>query len=429
MLDKYFKLSESGTSVKVEITAGFTTFMSMAYIIFVNPNMLKEAGMPFEGVLFATCISAAISTILMSLLTNYPFALAPGMGLNAYFTYTVCLGLGIPWQTALGAVFLSGILFVLLTVFKIWKYVVDSIPVSIKYSRGAGIGIFLAFIGLQNGGIVANSDFSLVKIGDLLKPQVGLTFFGIILTSVLLARKVKGCILIGILGTTLLAILAGQAKMPESFVKIPDFGGTFLKLDIAGAFELGFLYIVFIFLFMDIFDTLGSLIGIGEYGGYLKDGRLRKMNRSLLSDSVGTVVGSLTGTSTVTTYIESSSGIAAGGRTGLTGLVVGILFLISVFFSPVASIIPPSATAPALIIVGSFMIGVIKKIDWNDVTEAIPAFLTIILMPLTFSIANGIAIGFVTYPLVKGLGGKIKDVSLLTWCLAILFIIRYIYVG
>jgi len=428
MLERYFKLRENGTSLRIEITAGLTTFMSMAYIIFINPNILQQTGMPFEGILFATCVSAATATILMSLLTNYPFALAPGMGLNAYFTYTVCLGLNIPWQTALGAVFLSGILFILLTVFKVWKYVVDSIPNSIKFSTGAGIGIFLAFIGLQNGGIVADSDLSLVTIGDLVKPQVGLTFFGLFLTGILLARRVKGSILIGILGTTLLAIIIGQAKMPDSFIKVPDLESTFLKLDVISAFKMGLLYIIFMFLFIDIFDTLGTLLGVSEYGGFLKEGRLPKMNRALLADSVGTVVGSLTGTSTVTSYIESSSGIVEGGRTGLTGIVVGILFIGSVFLSPIASIIPPSATAPALIVVGSFMIGVVRKISWDDITEAIPAFLTIILMPLTYSIANGIAIGFITYPIVKGFGGKIKEVSLLTWILAILFIIRYIYV-
>lgn len=283
MLERYFKLRENGTSLRIEITAGLTTFMSMSYIIFINPNILQQTGMPFEGVLFATCVSAATATILMSLLTNYPFALAPGMGLNAYFTYTVCLGLNIPWQTALGAVFLSGILFILLTVFKVWKYVVDSIPNSIKFSTGAGIGIFLAFIGLQNGGIVVDSGLSLVTIGDLVKPQVGLTFFGLFLTGILLARRVKGSILIGILGTTLLAIIIGQAKMPDSFIKVPDLGSTFLKLDVISAFKMGLLYIIFMFLFIDIFDTLGTLLGVSEYGGFLKEGRLPKMNRDLLA--------------------------------------------------------------------------------------------------------------------------------------------------
>ncbi|MFC1558041.1 NCS2 family permease [candidate division KSB1 bacterium] len=428
MLKKWFKLTESKTSIKIEITAGFTTFMSMAYIIFVNPHMLKETGMPFEGVLFATCISAAAATILMGLLTNYPFALAPGMGLNAYFTYTICLGLGIPWQTALGAVFISGVIFLLLTVFKVWKFVFDSIPSSIKFATGAGIGMFLAFIGLQNGGIVAGSDFSLVQIGELAKPKVGLTFFGLFLTGVLMARRVKGSILVGIVGTTLLAVLAGETSLPDSYFKVPDIGGTFFQIDIPGALQLGFIYIIFVFLFMDIFDTLGTLIGIGEYGGFLREGKLPKMNRALAADSIGTIIGSLSGTSTVTSYIESSSGIVEGGKTGLVGIVVGLLFLGSIFLSPIASIIPPSATAPALIVVGSLMIGTARKINWDDVTEAIPAFLTIILMPLTFSIANGIAIGFITYPVIKGFGGKRKEVSILTWVLAILFIIRYIYI-
>ena len=428
MLERYFKLSELKTNKKIEITAGFTTFMSMAYIIFVNPTILQKAGVPFEGVLFATCISSAIATILMSLLTNYPFALAPGMGLNAYFTYTVCIGLGINWQVALGAVFFSGIIFFILSILKVWKYVVDSIPDSIKFSTGAGIGIFLAFIGLQNGGIVANSDLSLVTLGEMLKPEVGLTFFGLFLTGILLARRVRGGILIGILGTTLLAIILGMAKMPDAIFKIPDVKSTFLKLDISSAFNLGLLYIIFIFLFVDVFDSLGTLLGISDFGGFSKEGKLPKINRSLLTVSVGTIVGSLTGTSTITAYIESSSGIAEGGRTGLVGLVVGLLFIGCIFLSPIASIVPPYATAPALIVVGSFMISVIKNIKWDDITEAIPAFLTIIIMPLTFSIANGIAIGFITYPIIKGLGGKIKEVSILSWMLAILFIIRYIYV-
>jgi len=427
MFERLFHLKENRTTPRIELTAGLTTFMSMAYIIFVNPNILQDAGIPFEGALFATCVSSAVACFLMGLLTNYPIALAPGMGINAYFTYTVCIGMGVPWQVALGAVFLSGIIFILLTVFHIWTYIVDAIPETIKFSIAAGIGIFLAFIGLQNAGIVVHDDSTMVRLGNLFSASAGLTFFGFILTAILMARAIKGAILIGILCTTALAVIVGHAPLPDNIISFPDFSFTFLQLDIAGAFSLGFFTIVFVFLFVDIFDTVGTLLGVGEQGGFLREGKLPRTQRAMLADAIGTVTGACTGTSTVTSYIESASGIAEGGKSGLTSVIVGFLFLASLFFSPIAGIIPSAATAPALIVVGSLMARVILKIKWDDITESLPAFLVIIAIPLTYNIANGIALGFLVYPFIKALSGKAREVSLLVWILAAFFIIRYLF--
>ncbi len=429
MIERFFHLNAHETTIKTECIAGATTFMAMAYIIFVNPLILGDAGMPFEGVVFATCIGAAAGSILMGLYANYPVALAPGMGLNAYFTYTVVKQMGVTWEVALGAVFLSGMIFILLTICGLWRFVVDAIPKSIRYATAVGIGIFIAFIGFQHGGIVEPHPDTLVTLrAPLITKTSIITFIGLFLISALIARKVKGAILLGIIGATILALLLGVTSFPASVVKIPSISDTFLKLDIAGAFRLGLVDIVFAFFFVDLFDNVGTLLGVSQQAGLLRAGELPRANRALFSAAVGSTFGALTGTSTVTSYIESASGVAEGGRTGLTSVITGVLFIFAVFFSPLAHIIPQAATAPALIVVGYFMIQVVRQINWDDITEAIPAFVTILAIPLTFSIANGIAVGFIAYPFLKALAGRYKEVSITTWILAIFFLFRFLYI-
>ncbi len=430
LLERVFKLSANQTTVRTEIAAGVTTFLTMAYIIFVNPTILSEAGVPFSGALFATCVSAAVGSLLMGLLANYPFALAPGMGLNAYFTYTVVKGLGYDWRIALGAVFISGIAFLLLTLVRIRALIVDAIPMTMKTAVAAGIGLFIAFIGLKNAGVIVSSPATFVTLGQVVSKPVVLALLGLLLTSVLLARGYRSAIIIGILAVTLAAMTLGLAKWPTSMIELPRWRETFLQLDIRGALRLGALDVVFVFLFVDLFDTIGSLMGLGRQAGYLTpEGKMPRVNRALFADAIATTVGSLFGTSTVVTYIESATGVSEGGRTGLTAVVVAALFLLATFFSPLAGTIPPIATSPALIIVGALMISAVTTIDWDDITEGIPAFLTILAMPLTFSIANGLALGFIFYPLLKVLTGRWREASPLVYVLAALFILRYVYLG
>lgn len=430
LLERVFKLSANQTTVRTEIAAGVTTFLTMAYIIFVNPTILSEAGVPFSGALFATCVSAAVGSLLMGLLANYPFALAPGMGLNAYFTYTVVKGLGYDWRIALGAVFISGIAFLLLTLVRIRALIVDAIPMTMKTAVAAGIGLFIAFIGLKNAGVIVSSPATFVALGHVVSKPVALALLGLLLTSVLLARGYRSAIIIGILAVTLAAMTLGLAKWPTSLIELPRWRETFLQLDIRGALRLGALDVVFVFLFVDLFDTIGSLMGLGRQAGYLTpEGKMPRVNRALFADAIATTVGSLFGTSTVVTYIESATGVSEGGRTGLTAVVVAALFLLATFFSPLAGTIPPIATSPALIIVGALMISAVTTIDWDDITEGIPAFLTILAMPLTFSIANGLALGFIFYPLLKVLTGRWREASPLVYVLAVLFVLRYVYLG
>jgi AGZA family xanthine/uracil permease-like MFS transporter len=430
LLERLFKLSENKTTVRTEIAAGVTTFLTMAYIIFVNPTILSEAGVPFSGALFATCIGAAVGSLMMGLVANYPFALAPGMGLNAYFTYTVVKGMGYDWRVALGAIFLSGVVFLILTLARIRAMIVDAIPMTMKTAVAAGIGLFIAFIGLKNAGVIAASPATFVTLGHIISKPVLLALGGLLVTAVLMARGFKSAIIIGILAVTAAAIVFGLAKFPTSVVQLPDWRSTFLQLDIRGALKIGLFDVVFVFLFVDLFDTIGSLMGLGRQAGYLTaDGKMPRVNRALFADAIATIAGSLFGTSTVVTYIESATGVSEGGRTGLTAVVVAVLFLLAVFFSPIAGAIPPYATAPALIIVGALMISAVKTIDWDDLTEAIPAFLTILAMPLTFSIANGLALGFIFYPLLKVLTGRRREASPLVYVLAALFILRYVYLG
>jgi AGZA family xanthine/uracil permease-like MFS transporter len=415
--------------VRQELVGGLTTFMTMAYIVVVNPQILAQAGMPAEGVVFATCISSAVASLVMGLYANYPIAMAPGMSLNAYFTYSVCLGMGIPWRTALGVVFFSGVLFVLLTVTRVREQIVNGIPNSLKHSTAAGIGMFIAFVGLRNAKLVVANPATFVGIGNISLPEVLAACFGIVLTLVLMARKVNGAILLGIAGTTLYGILRGLAHWPTAWLSIPHPGSTFLQLDLRAAMHLGLLEIVFAFLFVDLFDNVGTLLGVCEQGGFVKDGRIPRVGRALLADGVGTIFGALTGTSTVTSYIESAAGVAAGARTGLSNVAVAALFLMAVFFSPVAGAIPAFATAPALILVGALMTQSIAHVAWADFTEAFPAFLTMLAMPLTFSIATGLSLGVIAYTIVKVGTGRYREVSVVLWILTALFILRYFYLA
>jgi adenine/guanine/hypoxanthine permease len=428
-LDRYFKLTENHTTLRQELLGGLTTFMTMAYIVVVNPQILAQAGMPAEGVVFATCISAAVATLVMGLYANYPIAMAPGMSLNAYFTYSVCLGMGIPWRTALGAVFLSGVLFVLLTVTRVREQIVNGIPNCLKHSTAAGIGMFIAFVGLRNAKLVVANPATFVGIGNMSLPEVQAACFGIVLTLVWMARKVNGAILLGIAGTTLFGILRGIAHWPAAWVSMPHPAGTFLQLDLRAALHLGLLEIIFAFLFVDLFDNVGTLVGVCEQGGFVKDGQIPRVGRALLADGVGTIFGALTGTSTVTSYIESAAGVAAGARTGLSNVFVAVLFLMAVFFSPVAGAIPGFATAPALILVGALMTQSIAHVEWADFTEAFPAFLTMVAMPLTFSIATGLSLGVIGYTIVKVGTGRYREVSVVLWILTVLFLLRYVYLA
>jgi AGZA family xanthine/uracil permease-like MFS transporter len=431
-LDSIFSLSEHNTDVKTEVVAGLTTFMTMAYIIAVNPGIVSQIdGISMQPMIIATAVSAAFATLCMAFLSNYPFALAPGMGLNAYFTYSVVMGMNFTWQQALGAVFVSGVIFLLLTISNVRKMIVSAMPYTLKSAVSAGIGLFIAFIGMQNAGIVVDSGATLVTLGDLTSPGPLLAIVGLIVIGLLMAKDVKGSILIGIVTTTILAIIFGVAELPSQIMSVPSFSEwspVFFKADILGALDKGLFTIIFVFLFVDLFDTTGTLVGVSQQAGFLdEDGNLPRANRALLSDSIGTMAGSLMGTPTVTTYVESAAGVAQGGRTGLTGVVVSICFILSVFFTPVIQIIPNAATAPALIVVGCLMLRNIVKIEWGNIAEALPAFVTIIAMPYTYSIATGISLGFILYPIVKLFHGEGDEVHWLIYVLGILFIVKYIF--
>ncbi len=429
MIERYFKLAEHQTSVKQEMLGGLTTFVTMAYIIVVNPQILAQAGMPAEGVVFATCISASAATLVMGLYANYPIALAPGMSLNAYFTYAVCLNMHVPWQTALAVVFFSGTVFLLLTVTRVREQIVNGMPDCLKHSTATGIGMFIAFIGLRNAKLVVANPATFVGLGSFSNKEVQMACFGLVLTLVLIARKVNGGILIGILGTTLVGILRGISHWPTAILSFPHPSSTFLKLDFRAAIHLGFLEILFAFLFVDLFDNVGTLVGVCEQGGFIKDGKIPRVARALVADAVGTMFGSLTGTSTVTSYIESVAGVAAGARTGLSNIAVAGLFLIATFCSPLATAIPAYATAPALILVGALMTQSISRIEWSEFSEAVPAFITMLATPLTFSIATGLSLGLISYTVVKIASGKLREITTLIWILTALFILRYVYLA
>jgi adenine/guanine/hypoxanthine permease len=429
LLDRYFKLAENHTSIKQELLGGVTTFVTMAYIVVVNPQILSQAGMPAEGVVFATCLSAAVATLVMGLYANYPIALAPGMSLNAYFTYSVCLTLHVPWQTALAVVFFSGVLFFVLTVTRLRELIVNGIPDCLKHSTAAGIGMFIAFVGMRNAKLIVANSSTFVGLGSFGDKELQTACFGLALTLVLLARKINGAILLGIAGATLLGVFRGISSWPLAIFSVPHPSSTFLKLDFAGAIHLGFLEILFAFLFVDLFDNVGTLVGVCEQGGFIKDGKIPRVGRVLLADSVGTIFGSLTGTSTVTSYIESAAGVAAGARTGLSNLAVAAMFLAAMFCTPLATAVPAYATAPALILVGVFMSQSIAHVKWQDFSEALPAFVTMLATPLAFSIATGLSLGLVSYTVVKVAAGRFQEINALIWILTVLFILRYVYLA
>ena len=429
LIERYFRLKENQTTARAEFLGGLTTFITMAYIVVVNPQILSKAGMPVEGVVFATCIAAATATLVMGLYANYPIALAPGMSLNAYFTYSVCLGMHVPWQTALGVVFISGVVFLILTVSRIREQIVNGIPDCLKHSTAGGIGMFIAFVGLRNANLVVANPATFVSLGSFSNKEAQLACVGLAIILILMTRKITGAILVGVMATTLLGILRGMAAWPAHILSLPHPEATWLKLDLRAALHLGLFEIMFVFLFVDLFDNVGTLLGVCEQGGFVKDGKIPRVGRALISDAVGTVFGALTGTSTVTSYIESAAGVAAGARTGLSNIFVAALFLAAAFFAPLAAAIPGYATAPALIVVGALMTESIGRVNWPDFTDAIPAFVTLLATPLTFSIATGLSLGLISYTLVKVAAGRFREVSPVIWILTVLFIFRYIYLA
>ncbi|MGF6354980.1 AGZA family xanthine/uracil permease-like MFS transporter [Paenibacillus sp. 4624] len=429
-MDNWFKLKERGTTVSTEIIAGITTFFTMVYIVIVNPGILSDTGMSFNGVFIATILASIVATLIMGLWSNYPIVIAPGMGLNAFFAFSVVQGYGVTWQTALGAVFIAGVLFIILSLTSFRYMLLDAIPASLKHAITAGIGLFITTVGLQNAGIIANSESNLITLGNLAQPMTYLTIIGLIITVTLMAYNVKGYLFIGMVITAIIAWFMGLFQMPASIVAMPSgLGETAFQMDLAGVFSNGIYTIIFTFLLITLFDTTGTMLGVAEQAGLLKDGKFPRSRGALLADAVGTTTGAMLGTSPTSAYIESSTGVAAGGRTGLTAVTVSILLAVTLFFSPIVSVISsiPAITSPALIIVGFFMISVISKMNWSDLEEAFPAFLIIILMPLTHSIATGIGIGFIFYPVLKLLRGKGKDVHPIFYIFAILFFIQLVF--
>lgn len=438
MLERLFKMKAIGTNPRTEVMAGMTTFMTMSYIIFVQPTVLSSCGMDFGSVLVATCLSSALATFLMGFYANYPIALAPGMGQNFFFALTVVTQMGISWEKALGAVFISGALFFILSFFGFREKLIDGIPSSLKEAIAVGIGLFVAFIGFQWAGIIVPASGSLVKLGDLHQVSVLLALFGFLLTAILFVLRIRGALLLGILATALLGLPAGIVRYHGLVAPIPSISPTFLKLDIAGAFDTGLVSIIFVFFFLALFDSVGTLIGVSNQAGLLVNGKLPRAREALSADAFGSVAGSLLGTSTVTAYIESATGVAEGGRTGLANMVTGVLLLASLFFFPVCQMVGegylmPDGTriypvvAPALILVGSLMMRNVRKIQWTDATEAIPAFLTMVVMPFAYSITEGIAFGFISYAALKLTARRGREVHWIVYLFAILFVLRYFF--
>ncbi|GIU12984.1 MULTISPECIES: NCS2 family permease [unclassified Shewanella] len=428
MLEKLFKLKQNQTTLKQEVVAGLTTFLTMAYIIFVNPMMLADAGMDHGAVFVATCLAAAIGCLVMGLVANYPIALAPGMGLNAFFTYTVVGEMGYSWETALGAVFLSGICFLVLSLVRIREWIVNSIPMSLRIGIAAGIGLFLALLGLKSAGIVVSSPATLVTMGDITSFPAVMAALGFFLIIAMVHHGMKSAVVISILAITLLGLLFGDVQYQGIVSAPPSIMPTFMKMDLSGVLEVSMLSVVFAFLFVDLFDTSGTLVAVAQRGGFLDDkGRLPRLNRALTADSTATIAGAMLGTSTTTSYVESTAGVSAGGRTGLTAVVVGVLFLGALFISPLAGMVPAYATAGTLFYVAILMMSGLVHVEWEDITEAAPVVVVCILMPLTFSIATGIAMGFISYAVIKLMSGRYKDLSLGVVILAALFIAKFIY--
>ena len=431
-LSKYFKLQENNTTIRTEILAGITTFMTMAYILAVNPDILSATGMDKGAVFTATALGSLIATLVMALYAKLPFALAPGMGLNAFFAFTVVLGMGHTWQFALTAVFIEGLIFIALTAFNIREMIVNSIPNNMKHAISVGIGLFIAFIGLKNAGIIVSSPATFVTLGDLTNatdnPGAIVAILALVVTGALLALRVKGALLIGILVGTVIGLFLGVTQLPASFeVAPPSLSPIFMKFEWTQILTFDMLIVVFTFLFVDMFDTVGTLIGVSSKANMLdKEGRVPRVKQALMADAIGTTAGAMLGTSTVTTYVESAAGVSEGGRTGLTSLTVAVLFFFALFLSPVFLMIPGAATAPALILVGAMMMTPIKNIDFSDYTESIPVFLTIIMMPLTYSISEGILFGVLSYVILKLLTGKFKDITIVTAVLAVFFLLKFL---
>lgn len=428
MLESWFQLRAHGTSMRTECLAGLSTFLTMAYIVFVNPDILAAAGMPRDAVFVATCLAAALGCLVMGLYANYPIALAPGMGLNAYFAFVVVGTLGYSWQAALGAVFVSGCLFVLVSLFKVREWVVNAIPRSLKFGISAGIGLFLAIIGFKNAGLIAASPATFVTVGDLAQPGALLALAGLLLIVALETRKVAGGIVIGILAVTVASVALGYSPFRGVFSMPPSLAPTFLQLDLAGALDAGLLAVVLTFFLVELFDATGTLIGVAHRAGLLDaGGKLPRLKRALLADSSAIVAGAALGTSSTTAYIESAAGTSVGGRTGLTAVVVAILFLLALFFAPLAGTVPAWATAPALIYVAVLMARGLAEVDWKDLTESAPAVLCAVAMPFTFSIAHGIALGFVAYAGIKLLAGRARDVGVAVWVIAAVFVAKFVW--
>lgn len=427
-MEKLFKMNARGTNVRREIVAGLTTFLAMAYILAVNPKMLANAGMDAGGVFTATALAACIATLVMAFTANLPIALAPGMGLNAFFAFTVVLGMGISWKTALTAVFLEGILFVVLSFFNVREAIIKAIPSNLKKAVAAGIGLFICFIGFQNAGIIVNNDATLVGLGNLTQGSAAVAMIGLALTAVLYALKIPGSILIGILITTVIGIPFGVTSVPANWTPVSMPAAPLLfQFDFSSIFTLDFFAVFFTFLFVDIFDTVGTLVGVSSEAHIMDaNGNVPRVKQALLSDAIGTVAGACLGTSTVTSYVESTAGVAAGGRTGMTALTTGVLFLLALFLSPLFLLVPGAATAPALIIVGFLMLKAVTGINFNDVTEGLSAFITIVMMPFAYSIAEGIVWGIITYVFMKAATGKAKSIPVITWILFVIFILRLI---
>jgi AGZA family xanthine/uracil permease-like MFS transporter len=429
LLERLFKLSEHNTTVRTELLAGLTTFLTMAYIVFVNPAILGDAGMPKGAVFVATCLIAALGTLIMGLYANYPIALAPGMGLNAYFAYVVVLGMGIPWQTALGAVFISGCLFLIVTLTGLREVILRAIPASLRIAITVGIGLFLAIIALKSAGIVAASKATYITLGDLHQPAPVLAALGFFAIVVLDRWKVPGAILIGILAVTVLSFFFGGNTFAGVFSAPPSIEPTLFALDIPGAFSVGILNVVLVFFLVELFDATGTLMGVAKRAGLLVPGKMDRMNKALLADSGAIFAGSLLGTSSTTAYIESASGVQAGGRTGLTAITVAVLFLACLAIAPLAGSVPAYATAPALFFVACLMLRELTELNWDETTDVIPAAVTALAMPFTYSIANGLAFGFITYAVLKGLTGRAKEVHWMVWLIAAVFLFKFAYVG
>ena len=427
-LEKFFHLKSNGTSVKQELLAGFTTFITMAYIIFVNPQMMSASGMDYGASFVGTCLAAALACIVMGLYSNWPVALAPGMGLNAFFTYTVVGEMGYSWEVALGAVFLAGILFVIMSVTPLRKWMLESIPLNLRIAMGSGVGLFIGFIGLKSGGIIIANEATFVSLGNFLQIETFLSAAGFLLIAVLASRNITGAILIGVLSVTCLGLILNNIQFQGLVSYPPSLAPIFLKLDILGALDVAMVSVIISFLFVNLFDTAGTLLGVANRAKLSdENGTIKNFDKALKADSGSSVAGSFFGCSPVTSYVESSAGVEAGGRTGLTAIFVGALFLVAIFFSPLAAIVPAYATAGALIYVAILMLSGMEKLDWSDFTELLPALIMIIMIPLTFSIANGIALGFISYVVMKIFTGNIKNISSGAWFLALIFMAKFIF--